>query len=181
MRRDQKFFLLHDNAHPHTAAIVQQFLAKKGVTQLSHPSYLQDLSPWLFCFRKIKIGPERWPLRFDRRHSEICNHKIKSVPILWLCMSYETGRGSCQRVYLSVRRLFGKIGIIYLNFFFTVFAVLSQNLPDTTCIFYFMQHFDAVFMGGLGLRWKVALLTPCPWNTGGRARMLSRMIASWSG
>ncbi len=37
MWRDWKFFLLHDNACPHTAAIVQQFLAKKGMTQLSHP------------------------------------------------------------------------------------------------------------------------------------------------
>ncbi len=62
MRRDQKFFLLHDNAYPHTAAIVQQFLDKKGVTQLSHPPYLPDLSPpprRLFHFRKIKIGAER--------------------------------------------------------------------------------------------------------------------------
>ncbi len=40
--RDWKFFLLHDNARPHTAAIVQQFLAKKGVAQLSHPPYLPD-------------------------------------------------------------------------------------------------------------------------------------------
>ncbi len=31
MWRDRKFFLLHNNAHPHTAAIAQQFLAKKGV------------------------------------------------------------------------------------------------------------------------------------------------------
>ncbi len=29
--RDWKLFLLHDNACWHTAAIVQQFLAKKGV------------------------------------------------------------------------------------------------------------------------------------------------------
>ncbi len=31
IRRDRKFFLLHDNAHPHTAAIIQQFLTKKRV------------------------------------------------------------------------------------------------------------------------------------------------------
>ncbi len=37
MWRDRKFFLLHDNARPHTAAIIQQFLVKKGVAQLSHP------------------------------------------------------------------------------------------------------------------------------------------------
>ncbi len=42
MWRDLKLFLLFDNAGRHTAAIVQQFLAKKGVAQLSHSSYLPD-------------------------------------------------------------------------------------------------------------------------------------------
>ncbi len=31
MWRDRKFFLLPDNTYLHTAAIIQQFLAKKGV------------------------------------------------------------------------------------------------------------------------------------------------------
>ncbi len=44
MWRDRKFFLLHNNACLHTAAIVQQFLAKKGVVQLSHLPYPPDLS-----------------------------------------------------------------------------------------------------------------------------------------
>ncbi len=45
MWRDRKFFLLHDNERLHIAAIVQQFLAKKGVAQLSHPPYLPDVNP----------------------------------------------------------------------------------------------------------------------------------------
>ncbi len=45
MWRDRKFFLLHNNVCPHTAAIVQQFLTKKGVAQLSHSPYSPDLSP----------------------------------------------------------------------------------------------------------------------------------------
>ncbi len=45
MWRDWKFFLLHDNARPHIAAIIQQFLAKQGVAQLSNPTYSPDLSP----------------------------------------------------------------------------------------------------------------------------------------
>ncbi len=54
--RDRKFFLLHDNVHPHTATIVQQFLVKKGVVQLSHPPYLPDLSPPdYFTFPKLKL------------------------------------------------------------------------------------------------------------------------------
>ncbi len=39
MWRDRKFFLLHDNACPRTAAIVQQLLAKIGVARLNHPPY----------------------------------------------------------------------------------------------------------------------------------------------
>ncbi len=56
MYRDRKFFLLHNNAHPHTAAIIQRFLAKKGVAQLSHPPYLPDLTPPpnYFTFPKLK-------------------------------------------------------------------------------------------------------------------------------
>ncbi len=65
--RDRKFFLLHDNGYPHTAAIVQQFFDQKGVAQLS-----PDLSPSppsrLFRFPKIKIVAKRWPLCFDRQH-----------------------------------------------------------------------------------------------------------------
>ncbi len=62
MWRDRKFFLLHDNACLQTAAIIQQFLAKKGMAQYSHPPYSADLPPpppQLFHFPKIKIGAER--------------------------------------------------------------------------------------------------------------------------
>ncbi len=105
--RDWKLFLLHDNVRPHTVAIIQQFLAKKGGAQLNHPPNSPDLStPWLFRFPKIKIGTERWPLCYDRRHLDIYNHKIKSVSNFWLRASYETVRRLCQRVYSSVRRLF---------------------------------------------------------------------------
>ncbi len=124
---DRKCLLLHNDAHRHTEGIVQQFLAKKGVAQWSHPSYSPDLSLQLFCFPKIKIGAERWPFCFNRRHSEIRNSEIKSVPNFWLRTSYEMGRRSHQRVYSSVRRLF-QINITYLNFvhfFSTVFAALS--------------------------------------------------------
>ncbi len=56
MWRDWKYFLVHDNMHPHTAAIVRWFLAKKRVAQLSHPPYLPDLSlpPHYFAFPKLK-------------------------------------------------------------------------------------------------------------------------------
>ncbi len=56
MWKDWKFFLLHDNTHLYTVAIVQQFLAKRGVAQSSHPPYSPDLTlphPKLFHFPKI--------------------------------------------------------------------------------------------------------------------------------
>ncbi len=56
MWRDWKFFFFHDNAGSHTAAIVQQFLAKKGVAQLSQPPYSLDLNPLdYFAFPKLKL------------------------------------------------------------------------------------------------------------------------------
>ncbi len=129
MWRDRKFFLLHDNARPHLAVIIQQFLAKKGVAQLSHPPYSPDLiPPHLLHFPKIKIEAERWPLCFDRRHLEICKCEIKSVPNFWLHLSYETVRRSHQ-VYSSVRRLF-RINISYLNFLH-LFKPLSQRCRKT--------------------------------------------------
>ncbi len=57
MWRDRKFFLLHDNACPHPAVIIQKFFAKKGVAQLSHPPYSPDLNPHpnYFAFPKLKL------------------------------------------------------------------------------------------------------------------------------
>ncbi len=55
---DWKFFLLHDNARPHPATIIQQFLTKKGVTQLNNPPYLSYLSPPslnYFTAQKLKL------------------------------------------------------------------------------------------------------------------------------
>ncbi len=50
------WFLLHDNTLAHIAIIIQQYLAKRGVICLSHPSYLPDLSlPDYFLFPKLKM------------------------------------------------------------------------------------------------------------------------------
>ncbi len=136
MWRDRKFFLLHNKARPHTAVIVQQFLTKKGKAQLSHPPYLPDLtpSPRQFRFPKIKIGAERWSLCLNRKHSEICNCEIESVPNFWFRASYESARRSRQRVYSSVRRLF-RINITYLNYclhFFHHFRSIVAKLTADT-------------------------------------------------
>ncbi|GBN95816.1 Mariner Mos1 transposase [Araneus ventricosus] len=47
--------LLHDNARPHTAIRVRQFLATRKVTVLEHPPYSPDLAPAdFFLFPRLK-------------------------------------------------------------------------------------------------------------------------------
>ncbi len=77
MERSKFFF--HDNVCSHTAAIIQQFLAKNGVAQLSHPLYsLYIPPPQYFVFPRLKLE-----LKGDYytsiKDSEICNSKIKNV------------------------------------------------------------------------------------------------------
>jgi len=47
--------LHHDNAPPHTALSIREFLAKKNIPILPHPPYSPDLAPCDFClFPKLK-------------------------------------------------------------------------------------------------------------------------------
>ncbi len=128
MWRDWKFFLLHNNAHLHTAAIVQQFLAKKGVAQLSRPPYLSDLSPPLdyFAFPKLK-----WELKGDHYASiediqKSVTAKFKVFPMSdfgWAKKQLED-RVECQETISN---------ITYLNFlhcfhhFCSVVAKLTRH------------------------------------------------------
>lgn len=51
----RRMFLLHDNAAPHKARFVKQFLADSGVQEINHPPYSPDLSPAdFFLFPRIK-------------------------------------------------------------------------------------------------------------------------------
>lgn len=53
--RTRNFRLLHDNARPHTALSIVEFLAKKGVVVMPHPPYSPDLSPCdFFLFGELK-------------------------------------------------------------------------------------------------------------------------------
>jgi transposase len=56
-REQGSWLLLHDNAPPHKSKIVRDFLARKGITALYHPSYSLDLAPADF-----------WLLRLSRYH-----------------------------------------------------------------------------------------------------------------
>ena len=52
-----EWFLLHDNAPSHNAAIVKKFLANRNFTALHHPPYSPDLAPAdYFLFPKLKFS-----------------------------------------------------------------------------------------------------------------------------
>ncbi|GFV50715.1 hypothetical protein TNCV_2213761 [Trichonephila clavipes] len=57
------WFFVHDDARPHTANIVKQFLAKKGIVQIEHPLFNNgspDLNPTdFFLFPRHKTRFER--------------------------------------------------------------------------------------------------------------------------
>ncbi|GFV87999.1 hypothetical protein TNCV_3241491 [Trichonephila clavipes] len=53
------WYFVHDNARPHTANIVKQFVVKKGVMQIEHPSFLPDLNPPDFLFPRLKLALKR--------------------------------------------------------------------------------------------------------------------------
>jgi histone-lysine N-methyltransferase SETMAR len=49
------WFLLHENARPHTAVSIKQFLAKQWIPEINQPPYSPDLSPAdFFLFPQIK-------------------------------------------------------------------------------------------------------------------------------
>jgi len=53
--------LLHDNAKPHVASEVKNFLKKEGLNVMPHPPYSPDLSPcdfWLFDYIKRNLQDE---------------------------------------------------------------------------------------------------------------------------
>ncbi|PNF42617.1 hypothetical protein B7P43_G01293 [Cryptotermes secundus] len=54
--RTNDWVLHHDNARPHTAYIVREFLAKNKMAVVPHPPYSPDLAPCdFFLFPKMKI------------------------------------------------------------------------------------------------------------------------------
>ncbi|GFW99242.1 hypothetical protein TNCV_3010101 [Trichonephila clavipes] len=57
------WFFVHDNARPHTANIIEQFLIKKGVAQTKHPSYFPDFNPsdfFLLPWLKLALNGKRF-------------------------------------------------------------------------------------------------------------------------
>jgi hypothetical protein len=58
-----KWILHHDNAPAHDALRVREFLAKKSITKIDHPSCSPDLAPcgfWLFQKLKNALKGQRF-------------------------------------------------------------------------------------------------------------------------
>jgi len=54
--QSSEWFLLHDNAPSHNAAILNKFLANRNVVLFHHPPYSPDLAPAdYFLFPKLKF------------------------------------------------------------------------------------------------------------------------------
>jgi hypothetical protein len=55
-QREQTWLLHHDNAPSHTSVLTQQFLVKKKIPVIPHPTYSPDLAPCdCFLFPKMKL------------------------------------------------------------------------------------------------------------------------------
>ena len=55
--QSSEWFLLHDNAPSHNAAMVKKFLANRNVAVLHHPPYSSDLAPAdYFRFSELKVS-----------------------------------------------------------------------------------------------------------------------------
>lgn len=72
----QGVILLHDNARPHVAKIVQETLAKKNWEVLHHPAYSPDLSPCDFHL----FGPLKRALKGQRFNSDA---DVKTAVTTW--------------------------------------------------------------------------------------------------
>jgi len=75
--KDRSFFLLHDNAPAHTAAIVTQFLAKKCFQYSTTPVFTRFESSGLFPISKVEDGAQGAPFCHHWNHSRRGDQKVQ--------------------------------------------------------------------------------------------------------
>ena len=71
--------LLHDNAKPHVAVEVKNFLKEEGISVMPHPPYSPDLSPcdfWLFDYIKQNLPEQTSKKSLFKEVSKI----VKNIP-----------------------------------------------------------------------------------------------------
>lgn len=94
---DRAFFLLHNNAPAHTVAINTQFLAKKMISVLSHPSYSPDLSPPdYFLFPKLKMELKGNHFGTIEDIQEAVTRKLNTIPKEDFIRTYGKVKRTCQ-------------------------------------------------------------------------------------
>ena len=77
----ERLYVLHDDAHGHSAMTVKYFLANHGIVEMSHPHYSPDLLPadcFLFPERKKTWG------HWGQQGEHNCQIKCSSFGCLWL-------------------------------------------------------------------------------------------------
>ena len=114
--QSSEWFLFHDNAPSHNAAIVKKFLANRKVAVLHHPPYSPDLAPAnYFLFPKFKF-PLKW--RHFQTVWEIqfaVTRELNNISKTAFPGGHEEVEGTCKQMYWSKRNVFRRIKINYVH------------------------------------------------------------------
>jgi transposase len=79
--RTRDFFLLHDNAPAHSAAMIRQFLAQKQVATSHQPPYSPDLAPAdYFLFPKVKLQLKDAVFDTVQEIQKAVTDKLQAIP-----------------------------------------------------------------------------------------------------
>ncbi len=125
------FFLLHDNACPHTAMLVQLFLTWKRFTILYHPPYPDWSHPDYFAFPKLKLDCK--VLQFENIESFQRNvtAALKAIPQADFERAMRGLTGHAQWCIHAGGCILNNLN----NFFFIVFIRQSWKFVATFCFY----------------------------------------------
>ena len=95
--RNQGWMLLHDNARPHTAKVVGEFLHRNNIDVLPHPPYSPDLAPcdfWLFSHLKKPLRGRQFSSVNELMHAS--NEVLRNISKDGLLFVFEKWRDRLQ-------------------------------------------------------------------------------------
>ena len=101
--------LQHDNARPHVANHVMQFLAKCNITCVPHPPYSPDLAPCdFFLFPSLKA--KLWGIRFETSEAVLkwSDAILKNLTENGLHHVFEEWQQSCKKCIQQGEEYFEK-------------------------------------------------------------------------
>ena len=136
--QSSEWFLLHDNAPSHNAAVVKRFLANRNVAVLHHPPYSPDLaSADYFLFPQVKIFPKRAAFSNSGRNSVCSGKGTKQHFKNCSPGGHEKFEGTCIQTYWSRRNVFWRLKINHVHirsclcFITVVYKLLGLTLYCT--------------------------------------------------